>query len=266
MLSLVWLAVFSIAMVVAMVRYSRAVLASQEPGIWFTAYLLSWAGIIASLVFLLDDALERNLAILIAFPLGWFALHALILRFGIALRDAPPPPARPRVFEDVEDVEDVIGEPPPPPLTLTERVIAWLIVTWRKLRSVLVALVIIVIGQQLGFLHQIDRALAPYRSRLVTILALLIALGFALFMGGIIRFVLRGGQSGQTTLHAVLDSWRDGTWTSNVYFIIVAGVFLWLVSAAALGIVVLPPGLKLLVILTIAYTIFRIATAALSRT
>lgn len=252
------------AMVFAMVQFSRAHLAARDPGLWRAAYLLLWVAILAILVVFLGDALEKNLPILIAVPLGWFALHALILRFAGALRDAPPPPPRPRP-PDEEEEEDALAEPEPPPLSLTERAVIWVIGTWRMARSVLLALVIIVVGQQLGFLHQIDRELAPHRSRVVTLLVVLIAAGFALFMGGIIRFVVRGGQSGQTTLQEVVDSWRDGTWTGNVYFFIVAGVFLWLISAAALGIVVLPPGLKLLILLAIAYSTIRLLLALRSR-
>lgn len=238
------LAAFSALMVYAMVQYSRTVLHSQNPAKWRSAYLLAWAAIMVVVIGFVNrepGAVERNLPILLAFPLGWFALHALILRFGVAIRDSPRRPRRPQTVPDIEEEEDddeVDHVVPEPPRWLT-RTVALL----KMMLTATVVLTVIAVGEQIESLQRLDEALLPYRPRLTTGLIALTILGFAMFMGGIIRLILTTVQSR----------------------IIIAGVIVMLAGACALGIVAGEPGLKLLAILTVAYVVARIAISMLRR-
>jgi hypothetical protein len=142
--------------------------------------------------------------------------------------------------------EDDFAHEPPPVVTWGRRAIE--LAKWTA--HLLVVLTIIGIGEQLETLRRIDTGLAPYRSRLILIFGVLIATGFVMFMGGIIRFVLKGGQSG--TL-------------ANTPFTVLAGVALAIISLCALGIAAGPPGLKLLVIVTAVYIAIRIAISTTRR-
>ena len=90
------LALFSMAMVVAMVRFSLAVLDKEASPVrrktWGAIYLFLWVGIVATFVHFMMTADPANGArqapfVLVA-PLGWFALHGLMLSFGVALQRA----------------------------------------------------------------------------------------------------------------------------------------------------------------------------------
>ena len=98
-------------------------------------------------------------------------------------------------------------------------------------------LLVIAIGESIPALHHLDEALAPHRESLRTICIAAIALGFAMFMGGILHLVLRQGKPSS---------------------VITGGVVLASLAGAALLIATATPGLKLLVILVCAYVFFRI--------
>jgi hypothetical protein len=242
------LAVTSLVMVYAMVQLSRAILARQQTGNWPVLYAASWAAILIVIVLFLrgePGALEANLPIVIAFPLGWLALHWLLVRFAMAIRDAPKPPPRTTPVEDDED--EWFAHEPPPMVTWAKRAAEFAKLTF----NLFLASLVIAVGELLEPLHRIDVRLAPYRSRLTTILIVLAVTGFVMFMGGIIRFVLKGGQSG--TL-------------ANTPLVVPAGVALMIVSLCALGIVAGPPGLKLLVMLVVAFLAVRITISTIRRT
>ena len=223
----------SAAMTWAMVQYSRAKMAGTDPGGWLSAYAMGWAAILSILVVFIGEepgALRRNLPLLVIFPLGWFALHALVLHFGMALRDAPAVPVPP-------GSDDVA---PPPPPTLIQRIVgAVKTIVW-----IFFALVIIGIGEAIPALKNLDRNLAPHRERITAVLITLLFAGFALFMGGILRLVLRGKGNK----------------------VIITGVLLSILTACAFGIALGPPGLKLLVMLTVAYAVLRIFISMWHRT
>ena len=230
------LAIASLAMVYAMVQFSRAYFEARDTAGWLVAYALTWVAIVILLVAFLREDLRRNLPLVIGIPLGWFALHALILRFGIALRDAPRPVARPvtELDDDLDDDEEPAHEPP-----LLVKAYGYL-----KSAAFIVLMVCLVgVGEQMESMQAIDDQLAPHRSRLVALFATLVAAGFALFMGGIIRLLLTAKQSR----------------------VIVIGAVSAIVSACALGIVALPPGGKLLVIVTVGYAVVRIVTSSFRR-
>lgn len=252
------LAVAALAMVYAMVQFSLAHLRREDPGRWLGAYLLTWGAMAAILVMYLraePGALRANAAVLIGFPLGWFALHALILRFGAAIRDAPEPVPGPTAAPAEEDADGSVEVIPRPDPTLFERAVVATIRLVRLIAFLVVIGLIMAIGEELEILRAIDARLLPYRPQLVPILAALIATGFAAFMGGIIYFVLTGGQSGTLTL-------RGG----NVPIVIVAGVLLLVLSAAALGALVLPAGVKLVLIVFFAYALVRAVIGTIRRT
>lgn len=222
------LAVLSLAMLAAMVRFSRAVLRREESAVqWGLFYAALWVLIFGLAATFLGDDLERNRNLLILIPGAMIVLHALFLRIGIALRDAPPPPPpRRRVFPEDEEEEEEEEEPPPPPpptwLDRGKRVLQWV-------GMLALTLALIVIGQSIGALHDLDAALAPYRADAALLLGVLAAAGFAAFMIGVFR----------------------GTKMA------VAGVVTAILSGSALAVVFAPPGIKLLVIATVAYAALR---------
>ena len=99
-------------------------------------------------------------------------------------------------------------------------------------------LLVIAIGESIPALHQLDEVLAPHRESLRTICIAAIALGFAIFMGGILHSLLRQTRPRER--------------------VIAGGVFLASLAGAALLIVTATAGLKFLVILVCLYVVFRI--------
>lgn len=251
----------SLAMVYAMVQYSRARLESRDPGHWLTTYLLTWALILAIVIIFLGDDLRRNLPFLAVFTVGWFAVHWLILRFAIAVRDAPKPPPRDAPVvekeQEVEEEEELVGSAEIP-LTLFERAVVIVVWLTRWVVSLGIAMLLIVVGSALPFLHTFDARLAPYRGRLLWIFGIGVVLGWLIFMIAIMTFVLRGGQSGGASLRDLVTGR-----TNRLFEVIASSVALWLVCAIAFGIVVLPPGLKLLVIVAAAYIVIRFTSTFL---
>ena len=248
-------------MVYAMVQVSRAHLRDEDPAGWRGAYLISWGVILLVLILFLrgePGALERNAAWLLLFPLGWFALHALLLRFAVALRELHERPLRAGApladaeEEEAEDDADAAHEAPSAPPWLTRTI------AFAKSASVMLFLLLVfVIGENIAAMHAIDTAIAPHRTTVVMVLGLVTAAGFALFMASTIGFVLKGGQSG---------IYRFRERTGNLSPAMVVGPLITFLGAGALGVVVLPPGAKLLVMVTFAYAAARILIATTRRT
>jgi hypothetical protein len=143
--------------------------------------------------------------------------------------------------------DDEFAHEPPPIVRVSTRAIRF--AKW--VGSLFLVSLLIAIGDDLAVLQRIDTGLAPYRSRLVVILGVLLAASFVMFMGGILFFVLKGGRSG--TL-------------ANTPRVVPAGVALAILSLCALGIVAGPPGLKLLTMVVVAFIVIRIAISTTRRT
>src|SRR4051812_35996464 len=107
--ALIAVAVLSMLMVVAMVKFSKAVVDPSIPAEvrrsrrrgWGLAYAALWIGIIGAFVVLLRHErgphARKNWLLLAGMAGGWWALHGLILWFAGALARAP---ARDRIVSD----------------------------------------------------------------------------------------------------------------------------------------------------------------------
>lgn len=240
------LAVFSLATVAALVRFSRAVLQrdARERTRWGWIYAASWLAVLATIALFLGDDLRRNAMIVLAIPAAILIMHALLLRFAIAIRDAnerdrAQPRRDPSRFAPPEEEEEEEEEelPPPPPPTTAERIRIAFRNAIRWIVSVAIALVLIAVGENLRVLHQLDAALAPHRVVVGRVLAILTAAGFALFMAGAIRFAL----------------------TKEQPRYLIPGALTMIAGGMALAIVLTPPGVKLIVIIAAVYALTRAA-------
>lgn len=257
------LAVLSLAMVFAMVQYSRAYLDERdrtpERERWGVIYLMLWAAILALLVVFAD----RFDVMMVVVPAAWFAVHGLILRFGAALREAVLEDRRRAALEPVVELDEEEPEepeaPPPPPPTFAQKLLSIL----RWIVSIVAVLIVIAIGEAIPFLRRIDAAVAPHKIALQIFLGILLAAGFAMFMGGIIHMVLksRSCEDGELTFAEVQRAWHEGTWRDTVrmrrFFLIAGGVLLAVMSGASLAILTATPGIKLLVIIAVTYAAIR---------
>jgi sterol desaturase/sphingolipid hydroxylase (fatty acid hydroxylase superfamily) len=122
---------------------------------------------------------------------------------------------------------------------------------------------VIAIGENLPILRSIDRAAAAQRPWLLPLFVVLVACGFALFMGGIIHLILsRGRASEEISFRELKKRWREGTLRETTrlkrFLVILAGVFLMMAAGAAAAIAFAPPGAKLIVILAAAYVATRL--------
>ncbi|HUP62184.1 MAG TPA: hypothetical protein VNA69_17390 [Thermoanaerobaculia bacterium] len=137
----------------------------------------------------------------------------------------------------------------------------------RLMFNVLIAAVIIGIGESIDALHRLDDVFAPHARVLRVALPSLIALGFAMFMGGIIAMLLYGGK-GEGTMHLreLRAAWRDGTWRRSPrmkrFHVIAGGVALMIVAGAVAGFVFGPAGVRMLILV---WTAVAAATALYRR-
>ena len=273
------LAILSLVMVHATVQFTRAVLLPGHGGrAWGVAYAAAWIAIAAWVVLYAGPA-----PMLAVVALAWFGVHAAIVWLGTRLRIAAqrmPPPRRMTAIEEEEE-EDEDEEPPRVP-TRREKVIAAV----RTAAMVLAALVVIAIGENLAVLRQFDAALAPYHRILLPILGIVAAAGFALFLGGVVTFLLRGPDSEtergiedvharrlgilqepvqrdtEVTLPEIAAAVSDGTWRYRPrirrFAVVGISIIAMLAAGAAFGIVAAPPGVKLLILLAVVYVAVRI--------
>lgn len=277
------LAVLSLAMVHAMVQFTRAVLL-PAPGrrAWGVAYVASWIAVAAWVILYAGPA-----PILAVVALAWFSVHAAMVWLGMRLRTAAqrrPAPSRVTALEEdeEEEAEEEDDEAPRVP-TLRDRIIA----AAQMIGMLLAAIAIIAIGENMASLRRLDAALAPFRGTLLLILGITAGAGFLLFLGGTLAFVLRGPDSetergieevharrlgitrrpvqrdSEITLRELAAAWQDGTWRDRPrirrFFVIGAGVASMLAAGAAFGVVAASPGIKLLILLTAAWVALRIA-------
>lgn len=131
---------------------------------------------------------------------------------------------------------------PPLPPPKSANAVASLIRFARLMVSVLIAAVILGIGESIDALHRLDEVFAPYARTLRIVLPSLVALGFAMFMGGILWMLLSGRKAEGARL-----------------YVIASGVALMVLTGFAAGIVFGEPGLRMLLFVVIAYAIIRIA-------
>jgi hypothetical protein len=283
------LAVLSLAMVYAMVQFTRAVLVPASGArAWGVAYGAAWLAIVGWIVLYAGPAPMLGVV-----AVAWLVVHAAIVWLGTRLRAAAQRPLPPRstIIENEEEEEEEEPPPPPPPTPPTAR--EKILGAVRSALGLAAVLLVLAIGENIAALRQLDAALAPFRGTLLLLLGLLAAAGFALFLGGIIAFVLRGGDSetergiedvharrlgitrppvqrdSEISLRELGAAWRDGTWRDRPrvkrFYVIGGGVALMLVAGAAFGIVAAPPGVKLLIMLTVAYVAVRFARASTRR-
>jgi hypothetical protein len=158
-----------------------------------------------------------------------------------------------RVMLDEHEEPEVGGtEPEPPPIVKVGAVVFWLL---RWLGALSVAVLIMIVGELLAPLRRIDSALAPYHRTLGLVLGTLVAIGFVAFMGGIFALMLYGKPGdGEVSLRE--DLWQK-TPRMRRFRVIAGGVVLMLFAGAALGVVFTPPGIKLLLLVAVGYTVAR---------
>ena len=131
---------------------------------------------------------------------------------------------------------------PPLPPPISARFVPRLIRFARLMMSALVAALIIGIGESIDALHRLDQVFAPYTRVLRIALPLSVALGFAMFMGGILWMLFSGAKAEGTRL-----------------YVIAGGVALMVLTGFVAGIVFGEPGLRMLLFVVIAYALIRIA-------
>lgn len=199
------LALVSMAMVVAMVRFSLAVLDEEASPArrktWGAIYLLLWVGIVITFVHftMTTDPVNgaRQALYVLVLPLGWFALHGLMLWFGVALQRSNERSEALKaqsaqdyaVDSDAEEIDDDDAQPDAAAASTPGRAARVLSMAWMPF-----AIVIVIAGNQWTVLRSAHAALAPYRSMMVVASIAVIAAGFIIFMGGVIFIVLRGGR------------------------------------------------------------------------
>ncbi|HEX2123377.1 MAG TPA: hypothetical protein VHL59_17230 [Thermoanaerobaculia bacterium] len=270
------LAALSVVMVVALVEHAKAFLAERRDEermrAWGWVYALLWIAII-SLIAIHTDA---GLRAVIAVPAAFIALQLLILWFGNRLRLvtlAEREIARSRRVlieeEPEEEEEEEQLAPPPPPPTLAQRIAAGLRSFIRWVVTVTIVLAIIGVGENIDALHRLDAALLPHRPALRVVLPALVAIGFAMFMGGVLSLLLRMPQrvgrrenDGEISLLELKQRWHDGTWRDSTrvkrFFVVIGGVALAILAGAAMAVVFATPGIKLLVMLVVGFAVVRV--------
>ena len=198
------LALVSMAMVVAMVRFSLALLDKEASPArrktWGAIYLLLWVGIVATLVHFMMTADpvngSRQAPYVLVLPLGWFALHGLMLWFGVALQRANERSEALNaqsaedyaVESDAEEIDDDDAQPDASAASTPGRAARILSMAWMPF-----AIAIVIAGNRWTVLRSAHAALAPYRSMIVTASIAVIAAGFIIFIG-VIFMVLSAGR------------------------------------------------------------------------
>lgn len=164
---------------------------------------------------------KGEVLLLILFLLGWLSLHALVFR-------------------------TVFGK------KIDDRIL--------MMAGCVVALLIIGAGESIPALHRLDAALRPYRPMLKAALIACVAIGFALFMGGILHLIFKGGRNA-ITFAELKDHWRSGAWRDapdvKRFFVVGGGVLLAITAGIALAVVFAIPGIKLLALLAWSYVVIR---------
>lgn len=132
-------------------------------------------------------------------------------------------------------------------------------------RNVATALAVIVVGELIPPLRELEPYFAAHRATWITATAVLSAAGVALLVGGGLHMALTAGSPAgagdQATFAEVKAAWRSGAWRRSVrwrrLFAMAAGAALLLFGLFGLCFVVGPPGVKLLAALAVAYAVAR---------
>lgn len=215
----------ALAMVFAMMLYL-----AEEGRRWGFLYIGLWIASVGAFVGFAEGLDPRIGAV----PVAWLIAHWAILRYGPALRR-----------------DGSHGW-----IRLAMRSARWLL-------TLVVVLLVIGIGEALPVLRDLDSSLGPHRATLEIVFGVLLAAGFALFMSGVIHLAVtsRSRADGELKFVDLRRAWRDGTWWSTVrmrrFLVIAGGVALGILAGASLAVVSAPPGIKLLVIVAVAYAIAR---------
>jgi hypothetical protein len=213
--ALIGIAVLSCLMVLAMVRYSRALLAAapapRERVVWGTTYALAWAGIIAGFLWMFHAgrAMTRhNLTMLVIVAGFWWALHAVMIALARAIRIAnenSPPPSDTEPDESFDTSRDEADEPALEPAqepapaaaaavgggnTLGQR----LGNAARMVVMLVVVLLVIGIGEAIPAMQRLKTLTDAHRVPLLTIGIAAAVLGTLLLAGGGAAMAVRGGR------------------------------------------------------------------------
>jgi hypothetical protein len=210
-------------MVFVMVQWSRAMLMPRPSGEeaaaapvtgwsparrWGFAYLAVWALLIAAFLRFLERVGSRDTASLLLLLLvaaGWLGLNGLIIAFGRAIQRANERAAARAELEEpaAEEEEEVAPweEAPAVEAPLEEPVPAPAPAPRSRLRgvlgtalTVLLFLLAVGIGEALPPLQRLHAWTLAHQEPLLWVTIPVGAIGFALFMGGIVALVLAGGQ------------------------------------------------------------------------
>lgn len=276
----------SLLMVFVMVQWSRALLnrpdpsADPEPGMspgarWGMTYFLAWAVLIAAFLYFLPQVgrtdLLSNLLLMLLAAAGWVAFNLLLVAFARAIqqanqRDAMTAGRRKRTEEEDHAAWSAIpAERQAPAAGLRERLRNAL----RTARNVVLALLVIAIGEALPPLQWLHAWVTAHAHALFWIFGPIGSAGYVVFMGCAIHLALYGGRPGaqgedSASFAEVKAAWRARAWKANTRW---RRLFLMMFGAAfmATGIigsifVIAPAGIKFL--LGIAYLYAAVRTAA----
>lgn len=167
--------------------------------------------------------------------------------------------------------------PVPPGPTVAGRLIRWFVSGVRWTITIAAALIVIAIGQSIPALHRLDALLDVHKPVLTVVLSVLLAIGFIIFMGTVIRLLVRGWKGDEVTFREITAAVRKGSWRRDRrmrrFFTIAFGVVLMLTAGAAMAIVLGEPWVKFVAILAsvyvtvvVTYGFYRSATSRSTRT
>jgi hypothetical protein len=204
------LAVVSLVMVYAMVQWSETLLDLEPPPPgwsrrrrWGAAYVGCWLVILLLFARFLGSAeggfTARNLGMLALVVGGWWGLHALIIAFGRAIgranaRAAAGPPAPAGEEEESEAPGPAAPEAPSALSTGAAGTPGGVRQALGWGASVAVALLAITLGELSPAMKALEDVMARHQPPLLAVAIGMAALGFVLFMGGLIHLMLTGGQ------------------------------------------------------------------------
>lgn len=277
------IAVSSLAMVVSMVRFSRAVLArveararrspaedpgsvaSKSVGRWGSAYAIAWLALIAGFLVLVARLeggwSNRDLGLLALVAGGYLAVHAVLVWFAAALiranlrgaaPESPPPGSQPYgggwSGEVAAAVEPSL-EPVAPP-SLGERLRGFA----RVVGMLAIVLAFVAVGAAVPALRDLEVWFDLHRPTLVPAVGAIAGVGWALLIGGAIHGVLTAGRDGSfsdaVSFTEVKAAFRSRAWRVSRrwrrFAAMALGAALMTIGLFGLGIVLAPAGIKLL--------------------
>jgi hypothetical protein len=277
------LAVASIAMVVAMVQFSIAIVfAAQRPAaikLWGFVYLIAWAAIVFVIVrgaMMANATWPQALAVVTLAAGGWGTFHAFWVWLGLSLERTNARAAGQAV----------------PLAPAKERICG---VAGRLAAGGLVAVALAVI--ELGYARKVIETMIAPGHRAIAATASVAAVGFFLLMFGGLRLVLRRGEAmsraeideqprglrlGRSTyrhlgpaagakaqqelsITEMTRAWRSGEWRRDPnllnMFIMTAGGLLMIYGGFGVAIVATPLIMKVLCAGVLAFTTFKLIDA-----